>query len=77
MKFCPKCEVKLKKSDSGLQCSKCGYIEGEKIIQTKKVVQEEEPDEQVQEVVQEEVTNVEEKEILSTECFEKNEHRFG
>ena len=37
MKFCPKCEVKLKKSASGLQCSKCGYAEGEEVKQTKKV----------------------------------------
>ncbi len=44
MKFCPKCEVKLKKSISGLQCSKCGYTEGEKIKQTKKIVEEKEPD---------------------------------
>jgi len=29
MKFCPKCEVRLKKIDSGLQCPKCGYGEGE------------------------------------------------
>ena len=36
MKFCPKCEVKLKKSDSGLQCSKCGYTEGQEVKQTKK-----------------------------------------
>ena len=42
MKFCPKCEVKLKKSSSGLQCSKCGYTEGEKIKQTKKVVDDQE-----------------------------------
>ena len=35
MKFCPKCEVKLKKSISGLQCSKCGYTEGEKVKPTK------------------------------------------
>ena len=42
MKFCPKCEVKLKKSDSGLQCSKCGYTEGEE-TKTKKIVEDEEP----------------------------------
>ncbi len=42
MKFCPKCEVKLKKSDSGLQCSKCGYTEGEEVKQAKKVVEEQE-----------------------------------
>ena len=44
MKFCPKCEVKLKKSISGLQCSKCGYTEGEKIKSVKKITNEEEPD---------------------------------
>ena len=42
MKFCPKCEVKLKKSSTGLQCSKCGYTEGQKINQTKKVVDNQE-----------------------------------
>jgi len=44
LKFCPKCEVKLKKSISGLQCSKCGYTEGEKIKLVKKITKEEEPD---------------------------------
>ena len=44
MKFCPKCEVKLKKGDSGLECSKCGYTEGEKIAKKKKTISEEEPD---------------------------------
>ena len=44
MKFCPKCEVKLKKSISGLQCSKCGYTEGQEVKQTKKIVGEKEPD---------------------------------
>jgi DNA-directed RNA polymerase subunit M len=44
LKFCPKCEVKLKKSISGLQCSKCGYTEGEKIKPVKKITKEEEPD---------------------------------
>ncbi len=28
MKFCPKCEIKLKKNDASLQCPKCGHIEG-------------------------------------------------
>lgn len=37
MKFCPKCEVKLKKGDSGLQCPKCGYSESQEEKQTKKV----------------------------------------
>jgi transcription factor S len=47
LKFCPKCDSKLKKGDSGFECSKeeCDYIEkGEKIIQKKKIVTEEEPD---------------------------------
>ena len=44
MKFCPKCEVKLKKGDSGLECSKCGYTEGEKVTKKKKIIAEEEPD---------------------------------
>jgi len=44
LKFCPKCAVKLKKSISGLQCSKCGYTEGEKIKPVKKITNEEEPD---------------------------------
>ncbi len=28
MKFCPSCEIRLKKSDSGLKCRQCGYVEG-------------------------------------------------
>ena len=44
MKFCPKCEVKLKNSGSGLQCSKCGYTEGGEAKPTKKIPAEEEPD---------------------------------
>ena len=43
MKFCPKCEVKLKKSGSGLECPKCDYVDGEKVTEKKKIV-EEEPD---------------------------------
>ena len=46
MKFCPKCEVKLKKGTSGLQCSKCGYTEGEE-KQTKKTVETEEQEESI------------------------------
>lgn len=46
MKFCPKCEIKLKNSDSGLQCSKCGYTEGEKVKPVKTVI-EQEPDESI------------------------------
>ena len=41
MKFCPKCDVKLKKNGSDLKCSKCGYVEGEISIQQKKVEHEE------------------------------------
>ena len=41
MKFCPKCQVKLKKDGSDLKCSKCGYIDGNTPTQQKKVVQEE------------------------------------
>ena len=41
MKFCPKCEVKLKKSDSGLECSKCGYTEGQETKLTKKTNKQE------------------------------------
>lgn len=44
MKFCPKCEVKLKNSGSGLQCSKCGYSEGGETKTTTKITTEEEPD---------------------------------
>ncbi len=40
MKFCPKCEVKLKKDGGNLKCSKCGYVEGEVSTTQKKVVQE-------------------------------------
>ncbi len=39
MKFCPNCEVRLKKSDSGLTCPKCDYTEGN--TSTTKKVQEE------------------------------------
>jgi len=41
MKFCPTCEVRLKKSDSGLKCPKCEYAEGDS-KDTKKVKEEEE-----------------------------------
>jgi len=40
MKFCPTCEVRLKKSDSGLKCPKCGHAEGSS-EDTKKVQKEE------------------------------------
>ena len=39
MKFCPTCEVRLKKSDSGLICPKCGYAEGGS-AETKKLKEE-------------------------------------
>ncbi len=39
MKFCPNCEVRLKKSDSGLRCPNCDYTEGS--TSTTKKVQEE------------------------------------
>ena len=42
MKFCPKCEVRLKKSDSGLACPKCGYSEGGNTESPKTVVEEQE-----------------------------------
>lgn len=41
MKFCPKCEVKLKKDNSDLKCPKCGYIEGDTQDLQKKMIQEE------------------------------------
>ena len=47
MKFCPKCEVKLKKGTSGLQCSKCGYTEGKEEKQTKKIIENEEQEESI------------------------------
>lgn len=42
MKFCPSCEVKLKKGDSGLQCPKCDYVEGKEAKPTKTIVEEQE-----------------------------------
>jgi DNA-directed RNA polymerase subunit M len=36
MKFCPTCDVRLKKADSGLGCPKCGYTEGK--TETKKTI---------------------------------------
>lgn len=47
MKFCPKCEVKLKKGTSGLQCPKCGYAENAEEKQTKKIVETEEQEESI------------------------------
>lgn len=43
MKFCPKCEIKLKNSNSGLQCPKCGYTEGQTVKLIKKIIEEQEP----------------------------------
>ncbi len=40
MKFCPDCEVRLKKSESGLMCPKCNYSEGSKST-TKKIEEKE------------------------------------
>ena len=40
MKFCPRCEVRLKKDDSGLKCPQCDYTEGR--ISTTKKIQEHE-----------------------------------
>ncbi|HSB50296.1 MAG TPA: transcription factor S [Nitrosopumilaceae archaeon] len=40
MKFCPNCEVRLKKSESGLICPKCNYSVGN--TSTTKKIQEEE-----------------------------------
>lgn len=36
MKFCPTCELKLRKGDSGLECPKCGYSETQEAKQPKK-----------------------------------------
>ncbi len=41
MKFCPNCEVRLKKTDTGLRCTKCDYTEGGATT-TKQVEEEEE-----------------------------------
>lgn len=40
MKFCPTCEVRLKKSESGLKCPKCNYLEGDTST-TKKIEEDE------------------------------------
>lgn len=44
MKFCPTCEAKLKKDDSGLKCPKCGYAEDKEVKQPKKIEEEFESD---------------------------------
>lgn len=41
MKFCPKCEVKLKKDGQSLQCPKCDYTEGQAAAAGKKAESEE------------------------------------
>ena len=41
MKFCPKCEIKLKKNTLGLQCSKCGHTERQEEKQRKKITDDE------------------------------------
>lgn len=35
MKFCPTCDVRLKKTDSGLRCPKCGHGEDQEDSTTK------------------------------------------
>ena len=40
MKFCPTCEVRLKKTGSGISCPKCGYSEGDS-EPTKKIKEDE------------------------------------
>ena len=42
MKFCPKCEIRLKKSNSGLACPKCGHSEGDNSGSSKTVMEEQE-----------------------------------
>ncbi len=44
MKFCPNCEVRLTKTDTGLHCTKCDYTEGSATT-TKQVKEEEEASE--------------------------------
>lgn len=39
MKFCPNCEVRLKKSNQGLTCPKCGYIEGEPQVNKEEILE--------------------------------------
>jgi DNA-directed RNA polymerase subunit M len=41
MKFCPTCEVKLKKENSDLKCPKCGYLEGGSSEKQKKMIHDE------------------------------------
>ena len=43
MKFCPDCGVKLKNSNSGLQCPKCGHIDESEPKPTKQIVEDQEP----------------------------------
>lgn len=41
MKFCPKCEIRLKKSGSGLVCPKCNHSEGD-VDSPKNIIEEKE-----------------------------------
>lgn len=41
MKFCPHCELRLKKDNSGLSCPKCGYSEGNESNTSTKSIEEE------------------------------------
>lgn len=64
MKFCPNCEVKLKKGDSGLQCPKCDYVEGKETKQTKTI----EPEQELQFNVLSESETVEALPTIKIEC---------
>jgi len=44
MKFCPHCELRLKKENSGLVCPKCGYSEGNELNTPKKTTEETSPE---------------------------------
>jgi len=47
LKFCPKCEAKLKKGTSGLECPKCDYSEVAEEKQTKKIIENDEQEESI------------------------------
>jgi len=41
MEFCPKCEIRLKKNDSGLlHCPKCKYLKEKTVESTKEELEE-------------------------------------
>lgn len=40
MKFCPSCEIRLKKTESGLSCTQCDYVQGSEKKTPKKVIEE-------------------------------------